>query len=116
MHILFLALGLIICPIAFVAVSRWMRAKRVARPPIVPLFLLFGTLGGWFLAIGLSPSGLAALCTIFLMTAAPVTLLVSSIRLLRSSDRSPFHRAAMWLGFGYPLVIGLFVVVAVTAS
>jgi len=60
------ALGLIACPVAFVAVIRRMRAKGITRPPMVPMFFLFGTLGGWLLACGLSPSGLAALCVTFL--------------------------------------------------
>ena len=116
MHMLLLALGLIACPVAFVAVIRRMRAKGVAHPPIGPMFFLFGTLGGWFLAFAFSPSGLAALCMTFLMTAAPLALLASSIRLLKETNRSPFHRAAMWLGFCYPLIIGLFGAVAVIAS
>src|SRR4051794_21906637 len=76
-----------------------MSEKQVPRPPRVPFFFLFGTTGGWLIALALSPSGLTAMCIIPLVTMAPLSLLVSSIWLALRPERTVFHRVAMWCGF-----------------
>jgi hypothetical protein len=103
-----LLVAFVACPAAYVACCGRMRGSAVPRPPVVPFFFLFGTLGGWILALALSPSGLTATCIVFLVTAAPLALLASSIYLLRRPDRSLYHRVAIWSGFGYAAVLLLF--------
>ena len=109
MQIALLLLAVLGCPIAFVALVSRMKAQAIEKPPITPMFFLFGTIGGWFLAFGLSPSGLAAMCIVFLMTAAPVALFAASLSLCRVKNRTIYHKIPMWSGFAYPAVLGLFV-------
>ena len=111
MQIALLLLAVLGCPIAFVALVSRMKAQGVEKPPITPMFFLFGTIGGWLLALGLSPSGLAALCSVFLMTAAPIALFVSSVGLSTMKNKTIYHRIAMWSGFSYSAVLGLIVAV-----
>jgi hypothetical protein len=66
LRLIFLIFALLGCPALYVALIIRMRRAGVVHPPEFPFFFLFGTFGGWFLAIALSPSGLAALCSIFL--------------------------------------------------
>lgn len=88
-----------------------MKAQGIEKPPIAPMFFLFGTVGGWLLAFGLSPSGLSAICAVFLMTAAPIALFVSSLGLCAMKNRTIYHRISMWSGFLYPAILGLIVAV-----
>lgn len=108
MQILLLILAGLAYPIAYVALVSRMRTQKIEKPPITPMFFLFGTIGGWMLAFALSPSGLAAMCIIFLMTAAPIALFVASVGLSSIKNKSIYHRIAMWGGFSYPAVLGLF--------
>ena len=108
MQILLLILAGLACPIAYVALVSRMRTQKVENPPIIPMFCLFGTIGGWLLAFALSPSGLAAMCIVFLITIAPIVLFVASVRLSAMKNKTIYHRVSMWSGFSYPGVLGLF--------
>lgn len=106
-------LALLVCPLSYIAVCVRMREDGVARPPYVPLFFAFGTVGGWMLGLALSPSGLAAVSVLFLATLAPLALLASSIYLMKRPERSGYHRFAVWSGFTYPALLALWVLVIV---
>lgn len=88
-------------PAGYVSVGRSMRHRGIPHPPYIPLFFLFGTVGGWVLAFMLSPSGLAAMCIVLMMSAAPLAVLISSAYLAFRRERTSFHRFAMWGGFAY---------------
>jgi hypothetical protein len=94
-------LAVLILPLGYARVLVLMKKREIARPPKLPFFFLFGTLGGWIVAYLLSPSGLAALCMAALATAAPLALLASSALLATRPERTSFHRFAMWAGFAY---------------
>jgi len=98
-------LALVVVPFGHYVVCSHMRESDIPRPPTVPFFFLFGTVGGWLLAVMLSPSGLAASCMVLLLTVAPIALLTSAIRLAIRPERSVYHRIAMWSGFGYPAAL-----------
>ncbi len=108
MQIALLLLAVLGCPIAYIALVSRMRTQRIAKPPIAAMFFLFGTVGGWLLAFALSPSGLTAMCIIFLLTVAPIALFVASVNLTSVKDRTIYHRISMWSGFLYPAILGLF--------
>ena len=99
--------AVVILPGCFWLLYGVMCELEVPRRPTLPFFFVFGTVGGWLLAFALSPSGLAANCVVFLVTAAPLALLSSSVYLAVRSERTLFHRVAMWSGFGYPVALGL---------
>ena len=105
MQTITLIAALVLCPAAYLATLWRMHARGVTKAPVLPMFFLFGTAGGWLLALALSPSGLAAVFMAFLLTAAPLALLVSAIQLARRPERSGFHRAAMGGGFAYPAIL-----------
>jgi hypothetical protein len=80
--LIFVVLGLLVCPAACITLCMRMRKSGIQRPPYIPFFFVFGTVGGWMLALALSPSGLTASCIIFLGTLAPLALVASSIYLV----------------------------------
>ena len=100
-------LAVLLLPAGYARLLNRMKKRGIARPPRLAFFFLFGTLGGWALALLLSPSGLAALCILAMLTAAPLALLVSSIFLARQPERTRFHRFAMWAGFAYCSLLAL---------
>lgn len=109
--------ALVACPIAYIALLNRMRRNGISRPPVVPYFFQFGTLGGWFLAMALSPGGLAAICAIFLWTFGLISVLTSSIYLITQPERSIYHRVAIWGGlFIYPALIGFGFILAFLSS
>jgi len=99
-------------PIAYFRVCNSMRERAIPRPPRVPLFFLFGTVGGWVLAFMLSPSGLAAMCIVLMVSAAPLAVLISSAYLALRSERTLFHRVPMWSGFAYCGILAAGVIAA----
>jgi hypothetical protein len=114
--LIFGVLALLVCPAAYIALCIRMRNSGVTRAPYLPLFFVFGTVGGWLLALSISPSGLTAACLIFLGTFAPVALLASSLRLAARPERSCYHRLALYSGFGYPALLALWIVVIVIVA
>lgn len=105
-----LALALGVIPALYFAFRSRMMKRNVHRLCYPAYFYLFGIAGGFCLAIGLSPSGLAAACMVFLMTLAPLASFVASVRLNACPDRGPFENVAMVLGYAYSgLVLTAFV-------
>jgi hypothetical protein len=103
-------LALAIFPIAYVVLCARMK-KAVPRPPYAAFFFLFGTVGGWSLALALSPSGVTASCVVALVTAAPLALLISAVLVSQQKERSIYQRVAQWAGFGYPALIASYAAV-----
>jgi len=96
-----LALALLVLPACYLILCIRMRRSGISRPPYLPFFFIFGSFGGWLLAFGLSPSGLAASSIVFLVTLAPLSLLASAIWLWRSRTLSRYHRAAFYGSLSY---------------
>jgi len=98
-------LALVACPFTYAALCDQMRASAIANPPSGPFFYLFGTCGGWLLAIAFFPSPLAAVCVLLLITFAPVALAVSALRLSKSPERTLYHRVAILACTAYPVLL-----------
>ena len=99
--ILCFVFGLLVVPASFIALCIWMAKRRVHWLCYPAYFFLFGIVGGACIALGFSPSGLAALCIVFLMTAAPIACFCSSVALHFRRQRGRFENVAMILGYGY---------------
>ena len=112
--LIFAVLGLLVCPAGYIALCVRMHKSGIQRPPYIPFFFVFGTVGGWMLALALSPSGLTAMSLIFLVTLTPLALVASSIYLVFQSERSSYHRFALWSGFTYPVLLALWMLMIVT--
>ncbi len=97
----FLCLAGGVVPLAYIATCIWLFRRRVHWLAYVAYFVLFGIVGGACLALALSPSGLTALCMVFLMTAGPVGCLASSLGLQTLRSRSRPESVAMILGYCY---------------
>ena len=111
MSVALLCVSLLLWPALYCLLLGAMHEMQVPRPPRLPFFFIFGTLGGWLLAFALSPSGLAAACVVFLMTASPISLFLSSKRLVSRPERTIFHRVAIWSGYSYLLILGLMIAI-----
>lgn len=101
-----LVISLLVLPGAYIALCLQMSARKVERPPYLAAFVLFGNVGGWVLAFGLSPSGLAASCIVFLVFIAFPALMLSSIILLCRKNRSWLQDTVMMGGFMFPIAMG----------
>jgi hypothetical protein len=101
----FLALAFVVVPLTYFAFCVWMVFQRVSWLCYPAYFVLFGTVGGWCLAIGMSPSGLAASCMIFLLTLAPLSCLISSVVLQLRGGRTRIEKVAMISGYVYPVLL-----------
>ena len=97
----FLALAGGFVPLAYIATCIWLFRRRIHWLAYLAYFVLFGIVGGACLALALSPSGLAAVCMVFLMTAGPVGCLVCSFSLQMRRARSRPESVAMVLGYCY---------------
>lgn len=110
-RILSFVLALVVIPAAFAALCTWMARKQAYWVCYPAYFFLFGIAGGGCIALGLSPSGLAALCILLLITAAPVACFLSSAVLNTRQNRGRFENMAMILGYAYSgLIITAFLV------
>jgi hypothetical protein len=96
--------ALLVLPCLYLWLCIRIRRVKLSRPPYGEFFILFGNVGGWVLAIGLSPSGLAASSLFFLMFIGCPLLIISSLQLLFRKERTIYHRVAMWCGFGFLLL------------
>ena len=86
----------------------WLFRRRAHWLSYIAYFVLFGIIGGACLALALSPSGLAAMCMLFLMTAAPVGCVACSMSLHMLRDRSRSETVAMTLGYCYGGLLAVF--------
>lgn len=102
-----LALGGAILPVGFLSLCGVMAKRQVHRTTVRAYFFLFGTVGGWCLAFALSPSGLAAICIMFLLITSPVCL-ISSLFLRRRKDRNRFDSVAIYGGYAYSVLLAVF--------
>lgn len=107
-----LVVAALVLPIGYIRLCDSMRERDVPRPPRVAFFFLFGTVGGWVLAFMLSPSGLAAMCIVLMLSLAPLAMLACSTYLAVQPERTSFHRFAMWSGFAYCGILTLGVITA----
>jgi len=106
----FLSLAGGFVPLAYIGTCIWLFRRRVHWLAYLAYFVLFGIVGGACLALALSPSGLAAVCMAFLMTAGPVGCLACSVSLHMRRSRSRPEAVAMVLGYCYGgLLTGLWV-------
>jgi hypothetical protein len=100
-NIVGLSLALVVVPALFLGLCLRMARRKVHRFCYPAYFFLFGIVGGLCLAVVLSPSGLAAVCMVFLMTLAPLASLGASACLNFAKGRGRFENVAMILGYGY---------------
>src|ERR1043166_911911 len=105
LSLLSLAVGFV--PLAYIATCFWLFRRRVHWLAYLAYFILFGIVGGGCVGLALSPSGLAALCVVFLMTAGPVGCLVCSFGLQMRRSRSWPESVAMIAGYCYGGVLAV---------
>jgi hypothetical protein len=105
----FLGLAFVVIPASYLALCVWMTIRRSHWISFLAHFFLFGTVGGWCLAFGLSPSPLAAISIVFLLLTCPVCL-ITSLCLRFRKDRNRFDSVAMVGGYAYSILLaGAFV-------
>ncbi len=113
MQIIFFIIALIILPICYFYVIERMEVKAISNPPRFMVFCIFGTFGGWFLALALSPSGLAAICMMFLLTVSPIALIMTSAVTWSKRKQSIYHRISALIGFTYLVLLIIGIITAV---
>jgi len=81
--------------IFFVRLSRRMFKEKIERPPVVELFLIFATYGGFLLVVLTSLfwewSGMASIGTAYLIIIAPFVMGVIAFRQRKLNYLSKFH-------------------------
>jgi hypothetical protein len=89
----------LVVPLAGLLVFLWLRNKmreaQIERPPVIPLFIIFATYGGW-LMIALTLlfwywSGMALLGSMYLIFVAPLVMAALAIMMCRQRRLSRYH-------------------------
>jgi hypothetical protein len=107
-----LLIALLGIPLAFVALCRRLHMRRAWWFTYAAYFILSGTLGGWVLAYGLSPSGLAGLCIVWLTSVGTVACLAVGLVYLFRRKKDKWEYGALIGGITYPALIALVLVYA----
>ena len=93
----------------FLSVRERMLAKQIEQPPVVPLFLIFMTYGGWLMVfltcLFWEWSGMATLGFLYLVLVAPIVMLVLAAMLNRRRRLSPYHFASFIASGVYPCLV-----------
>lgn len=91
-----------------------MREEQVENPPVIPLFIIFSTYGGLLLVILTTFfwywSGMASLGLAYLLSLAPIVMLILAWRLYPQRKSSRFHKAAYVASVCYVWVAACFIV------
>lgn len=121
MTLLSLALAYAVIPLCYIALCFRLVAQRADGFSFLAQFILFGTAGGWFLAVGYYPSAFSVGCFLFLLTVAPLACLLSSFVLRKNKERHRYDSAAIRAGSIYVRLVvvafaGVFIVTLVTIS
>ena len=100
----------------FVWLRKTMRASEVERPPVVPIFIIFSTYGGW-LMIALTLlfwywSGIALMGLMYLAVVAPIVMIGMALMLYRQRRLSRYHSASFVASGIYPFILGVLARVA----
>ena len=90
-----LFLSLVALPIGYALLCHKMNRSMIPKPPTVPFFCIFGTVGGFLLVSALSPS-IVTLLVIPLFVFAPISLIGSLVYLFRCRPLTSYHVAAVW--------------------
>lgn len=102
----------LVAPLAGLQVFFWLRNKmrdaEIERPPVIPLFIVFATYGGW-LMIALTLlfwywSGMALLGLMYLIFIAPFVMMVLAGLMFRQRRLSRFHFGLFVASMIYPCV------------
>lgn len=111
-RLIFLGLAGVTLPAGYVAVCVWLRRQRAWKFLYAAYFILFGTAGGWALAFGMAPSGIAAASVVWLSSVALVACLISAIVVTLRKDKTRAEWIAMVGAYLYPIGIGSFIAFA----
>jgi heme O synthase-like polyprenyltransferase len=85
---------------------------EIQHPPVVPLFIVFATYGGWLMILLTTLlwywSGMALVGLIYLVFIAPVVMILLSIVLYPQRRLSRYHNRLFWasaLYLSFPLAV-----------
>jgi hypothetical protein len=88
-----------------------MKDREIPSPPIVPLFLIFATYGGWLTVLLTTVfgawSGMATLGLAYLVLLAPVLMLILAFLLFRQRKLSSYHYSTFVSSSAYFVLLGL---------
>ena len=98
---------------AFVRLKDQMRKSLIEDPPIIPLFIIFATYGGW-LMIALTLrfwywSGMALIGFIYLLYGAPLLMTALAVILYRQRRISGYHFGSFVASGIYPCIIAVII-------
>ncbi len=104
----------------FIKIIIRMNREKIDNPPILALFMLFGTYGGLLLIILTSIfwklSGLASLMTLYLIVGAPIIMYIIAHTQHSNTAISKYHYWTYKLSISYFLIAMLLLVFCVVMS
>jgi hypothetical protein len=109
----------LVLPLAGLQIFIWLRnsirAAGIERPPIISLFIIIATYGGWIMVVLTLLfwhwSGMALFGLIYLVFVAPIVLTVLAVMLYRQRGLSRYHLGLFIASSIYPCLVGMLVVV-----
>jgi hypothetical protein len=109
----------LVAPLVGLQIYIWLRnrihAIGVERPPVIPLFIIFSTYGGWGMIILTLLfwywSGMALFGLIYLVFVAPIVMTVLAVMLYHQRGLSRYHLGLFIASGVYPCLVGVLAVV-----
>ena len=96
---------------AFVWLRNDMREAQIDRAPVIPLFIIFATYGGWLIIILTLLfwywSGMALLGLLYLVFIAPIIMIVLAVMLYRQRRLSRYHFGSFIASAIYPCILAV---------
>ena len=97
----------------FVWLRNKMRAAQIERPPVIPLFIIFATYGGWLMVVLTALfwywSGMASLGLLYLVFIAPIVMTILAVALYRQRWLSGYHFGSFIASGIYPCILAVLV-------
>jgi hypothetical protein len=85
-----------------------MHEASIDHPPVVPLFIIFATYGGWLMVVLTLLfwywSGMALVGTLGLLFLAPIVMIGIAVWLYPRRKLSPYHYGSFLASAGYPII------------
>jgi hypothetical protein len=92
----------------FLRLRHKMLEAEIENPPVIPLFIIFATYGGWLMIVLTLLfwywSGMALLGALYLMFLAPLVMIVVAVWSYRNRRLSRYHYGSFLASAGYPII------------
>jgi hypothetical protein len=92
----------------FLRLRHKMLEAKIENPPVIPLFMIFATYGGWLMIVLTLLfwywSGMALLGALYLVFLAPLVMIIVAVWSYRNRRLSQYHFGSFLASASYPII------------